>query len=169
QAARDALVTAVDVAEAASLDSLAADASNLLTKVAALELHDPARGDEWARQTARKLARIGDDPWRRAELLNNRGLLAFHVAGDLDVAIELHGQALALRERLPGDARLLIGASHQNLGNVLSARGSLAEALGHYDASRRLDREVLGDAHPQLIDDLYNRAVSLYEVGEYTG
>ncbi|MEZ4450442.1 MAG: serine/threonine-protein kinase [Nannocystaceae bacterium] len=165
--ARDSLAEAVDIAEAAALDSLAADAGNLLTKVAALELLDPVRGEEWARQTDRKLVRIGDDPRRRAELLNNRGLLAFHVAGDVEAALAFHREALALREALPGDTRTLVAASHQNLGNVLAARGSIDEATHHYDESRRLDQAVLGDAHPRLIDDIYNRAVTLYEAGEY--
>lgn len=167
QAARAALDEAVDVAEAAALDGLAADAGNLLIKVAATELRDAARGDEWARQTERKLARIDADPWRRAELLNNRGLLAFHVLGKLDAAVDLHRRALAVRERFPGEARLLVAASHENLANALAARGDLAEALQHYAESARLDREVLGDDHPKLFDDAYNRAVSLLEARHY--
>ncbi len=166
-AARTALTEALDLAEANALDDLAADASNLLTKVAAVELRDGVRGDEWARQSQRKLARIAADPWRRAELLNNRGLLAFHVAGDPDGAVDLHLQALALRQSLPGEARLLVAASHQNLGNALAARGELDAAMFHYGESRRLDREVLGDSHPRIFDDVYNRAVTFYETGDY--
>ncbi len=166
-AARSALMEALDLAEATALDDLTADAGSLLTKVSALELRDAALGDEWARQTQRKLARIDADLWRRAELLNNRGLLALHVAGDTAAALEYHRQALEIRERLPGEARLVVADSHVNLGNVLAARGDLDRALAHYAESQRLNREVLGEDHARVADDLYNRAATLYESGHY--
>lgn len=166
-AAQEALAEALDLAEENALDELGADASSLLTKVAALELHDAVRGEEWARQSRRKLTRIAAEPWRQSELLSNRGLLAFHVAGDLDLAAALHREALAARERLPGEVRLLVADSHQNLGNVLAARGALTDALAHYGESQRLNREVLGEAHPRIFDDVYNRAAALYEAGDY--
>lgn len=165
QAARLALSEALDLAEATALDTLSADATALLTKIAALELQDTTRGEEWARQSQRKLARIDADPWRRAEHLNNRGLLAFHLGLDLEAALEYHQQALALRRQIPGEARLLIAESHQNLGNVYAARGELGPAQTHYAASQQLTAALLGDDHPRLADDLYNRAAALREAG----
>ncbi|MEZ4382262.1 MAG: tetratricopeptide repeat protein [Nannocystaceae bacterium] len=166
----EALREAANIAERAGLDGLAADASSLLTKVAALLLRDGKLGEEWAEQSARKLDRIDADGRRRAELLNNRGLLAYEVRGDFDAAEEAHLGALRLRRELQeaGDeARLLVADSLLNLGNADSARGRFDAARSRYAAARRVVEDVLGPQHPRVADLLLSEAMWLNSQGRW--
>ncbi len=174
----ETLEHALDLAERHGLDSLAADVSNLLTKVAALVLREPVHGDLWADQTRRKISRLDrwewsawtevrSDPWRWAELLNNRGLVAHHAKRDYKAAAKLHREALALRKSLPGDARLLIADSHLNLGASLIEAGDVDGGSEHTQRSIELNREVLGDEHPRVAEGLFNYTRALMMAGHY--
>ncbi len=188
--AKVSIEEALDIAERNGLDALSADASNLLTKVAGLTLHDAVRGSEWAKQTERKIARIsrwrwnsitgplGD--WRRAELENNLGVLAHYADADYDTAVSHHLRALALRMSLPGDARLLIADSNLNLGAAYLMKGETKPAEEHTAESLRLNREVLGEEHgrlkegallpegehPRIADALFNGAMQKMAEGD---
>jgi len=188
--AKVSIEEALDIAERNGLDALSADASNLLTKVAGLTLHDAVRGREWAKQTERKIARIsrwrwssitgplGD--WRTAELDNNLGVLAHYADADYETAVSHHLRALALRKSLPGDARLLLADSHLNLGAAYFKTGKNELAEEHTAESLRLNREVLGEEHarfkegallpegehPRIADALFNGANQKMGEGE---
>jgi len=162
EAARKRLDEALDLAEENRLHAVSADAASLLSKLAALELRDRALGEESARWASRKL-RVSPDPWREAELSNNRGLLASSLdpsLADLERARKHHQRALDIRLSLDGESRLLRANSHQNLGNVFAGLGDLDSAFKHYEASRQLNSEVLGEHHPRVGDDLFNIAAT---------
>ena len=170
----DTLVHALDLAESNGLDSLAADVSSLLTKAAALVLHEPVHGELWADQTRRKISRLDRGEWsawtgggRRAELLNNRGLVEHYAKRDYKAAAKLHREALLMRESLPGDARLLIADSHLNLGLSLLEAGDIDGARKHTQRSIDINREVLGIEHPRVADGLFNLAYALMNAGRY--
>jgi len=168
-AAREALAEALDLAERLGLDTLAADGANMLTKLAALVLREPALGHEWARQAERKLARTAGDAWRRAELISNRGLVAFELDTDYPQARELHEQALAMRQALQAggdEARIWIAESNFNLGNVQCAAGDVREGLASYRESRRILVEVLGPEHPRIGVLLHAEATEHMNRGE---
>lgn len=170
KSARTALAEAVDLAERHGLDTLAADAASLLTKLAALTLREPALGHEWARQAERKLSRTGGDDGRRADLINNRGLVAYELDTDYPRARALHEEALHLRQAQQADgdeARIRIAESHYNLGNVQSAQGELAGAIASYRESRRLHIDVLGPDHPQIGELLHAEASEHMKRGEF--
>ena len=167
--ARHDLEEALDLAEIHGLDALAFDANNRLLELAILDLRDTSLAHAWARQAGRKLRRLApEDPWRTAELFNNRGLLAFHLEGDSSAATDLHRDALARRTAL-GEAghevRLVLSDSHINLGNALIAAGDLDQGKAHYDASIALQTEVLGPRHPQLAQARFNIALDLRVAG----
>jgi len=170
KAARERLDEALDLAEENRLDALSADATILLSKLAVLELRERAFGEESARWAERKLQRIGRDPWREAELSNNRGLLAYSFApslADLESARHHHERALELRRSLDGESRLLRANSHQNLGNVFAELEDLDSAFQHYNASMELNRAALGDHHPRVGDDLFNIAATHFYNGSF--
>jgi serine/threonine protein kinase/tetratricopeptide (TPR) repeat protein len=161
EAARAALTEASDLAEHHGLDTLAADLTSLLTKVAALSLRDSKLGHEWARQAGRKLARIDGDPWRQAELLSNRGLLAYHLDADYPQAKSLHEQALQQRQTLQqdgGETRLQIAESYLNRGNVLAAMNDITGSIADYQEGRRILGDLLGPEHPRIGALLYSEA-----------
>ena len=161
EAARAALTEASDLAERHGLDTLAADLASLLTKVAALSLGDGALGHEWARQAGRKLARIDGDPWRQAELLSNRGLLAYHLDADYPQARTLHEQALQGRQELQqagSETRILIAESYLNRGNVLAAMNDITGSIADYQEGRRILGELLGPEHPRIGALLFSEA-----------
>jgi len=168
-AARDDLSAALDLTERHGLDALAVEAASQLTKLAALDLRIPDLAHEWARQADRKLVRAGADDGRRADLLNNRGLIAYALDADYPQARTLHEEALHLREGLQAsgiESRLRVAESHYNLGNVLCALGDLTGGIASYRESRRLHAEVLGPEHPVLGELLRDEATELRRLGD---
>ncbi len=169
EAARTALTEACDLAEGHGLDTLAADLASLLTKVAALSLGDGKLGHEWARQAGRKLMRINADPGREAELLSNRGLLAFHLDVDYPQARTLHEQALQRRQALQqagGETRIVIAESYLNRGNVRAAMNDITGSIEDYQEGRRILGELLGSDHPRIAALLFSEAAEHLSRGD---
>lgn len=168
-AARDDLSAALDLAERHALDTLAIDAASQLTKLAAIGLRESALAHEWARQAERKLDRTHGDDGSRAELVNNRGLIAYRLDVDYPQARTLHEDALRLREGLQAsgvESRLRVAESHYNLGNVLCALGDITGGVASYRESRRLHVEVLGLDHPTIGELLRDEAAELRRLGD---
>ncbi|MCA9690111.1 MAG: tetratricopeptide repeat protein, partial [Myxococcales bacterium] len=161
----ESLQDALDLTAEIEAVDIEADASTLLVKIAALGTRDDVRGEVWARQAQRVVQRLADDPLREAELLNNRGLLRMLVR-DYPGAIQLHKQALELREAVP-NAIFECADSHLNLGAALGAARKHREAIEHYEQGIALQRDPIGADHPRIAVDSYNTALELIHLGEY--
>jgi tetratricopeptide (TPR) repeat protein len=128
-AARPRFVEALDQAEAAGLDHLAADAAHMLAIVETGEAQIP-----WARR-ALAIAEASADPRARrwaGSVTHNLGW-TFHDLGRHDEALAEFERALALREA-QGDPELI------RVGRWAVARG--LRSLGRYDEALAIQREL---------------------------
>jgi serine/threonine-protein kinase len=127
---------------------------------------------EERRDEARLLARLaeaaleradlrGDLPLR-AELLETRGNLA-NDAGELDEAVALLRQALAIRRQLQPPVPHRLAATEGNLARALSNAGKNGEARVHYREAVDIIRRHVGDQHPLLAISHLNLGVTYIE------
>ncbi|MBK8230628.1 MAG: serine/threonine protein kinase [Candidatus Eisenbacteria bacterium] len=121
-AATAALSEAQHLALATGHDDLYCRAAAHRAKLASVIALTPDRARDDLQIAAACVERLGSrSPHLRADLLEARGLLA-DTAGELDVAIIFHEQALALRTKHLGEDHLETSQSHQNLANALTER-----------------------------------------------
>lgn len=170
EAAREALLTALDLAEGAACEALAAELGTWVAKLVALSPSlDLQLGRDWSRYSFAKLPRIHDEPQRRADALSNRGLLRERREEAFAAAEQDYRDALKLREQDPERTKPLRAINYLNLGSVLRAQGRYPEAL---DATRRsldLFREVYGEGHPNLWKPQFNLGTILTDSRDRSG
>jgi tetratricopeptide (TPR) repeat protein len=164
--AREALLAALDLAEGAGCEGLAAELGTWIAKLVALHPALEAQlGVDWSRYSFAKLRRLPDDRLRRADALNDRGLLRERREHHYPAAEQDYREALALRE--PDSARTLAvrAVNHLNLGSVLGAQNRYPEALIELWTSLDLYREAYGEGHPNLWKPLFNIGAVATEAG----
>ena len=137
-----------------------AEAWTLTMDIVALRqgLYDEGRRVSLGAQAA--IARAGDDPIDRAELLTGLGTLAL-AEGSYDMARQQFGKALEVQaEHLPsGDARL--SDTHAWIGAALEGMGRYDQAAAHHKASLAIREQVLGSSHPDVARSLLHLASAL--------
>jgi len=106
------------------------------------------------------IARAGDNPLARAELLVSLGAIA-QAGGFYKTAYEKFSTALDIqRKNLPSrDVRL--ASTHAWLGAALEGIGRDAAASKHHEASIAIREQVLGASHPDVARSLLMQASSM--------
>ena len=166
--ARDALLAALDAAEGAGCEALAAEVGTWIAKIVALDPNlDPQLGADWSRYSFAKLGRLADDRARRAAALGDRGLLHERRIHDPAAAEHDYRAALELLEQDPGHTLAARAVTHLNLGSVLRAQGRLDEARAALTTSLDLHRAAYGEGHPNLWKPLFNLGVVATEAGRF--
>ncbi|WAS94557.1 serine/threonine-protein kinase [Nannocystis punicea] len=164
EAAEAALLEAVDTAEAAGEDDLAASTWLALTTLAARQQIAPERAQLWARRAAAALDRLGDQGLRRAELEFARAIAAYH-AGHHDETARLEREVLARLEAVDGPQAARIRAQ-QGLANAYEALGREAEARATFEAALAAADAFYGARHPQYARVAHDMATLLIQQGE---
>ncbi|VAW42744.1 hypothetical protein MNBD_CHLOROFLEXI01-3218, partial [hydrothermal vent metagenome] len=99
---------------------------------------------------------------RLALLCNETGYYLQHL-GDYKAARPFYEQALAINQKVLGEAHPDTASSLNNMGALLRAMGQLAEARPFYEQALAIRQKVLGDAHPDTARSLNNLAVLAYD------
>ncbi len=137
-----------------------AAAWTLMIDIVALRqgLYDEARRVALGAQAA--IARAGNDPLARAQLLTGLGTIA-QAEGSYDMAQRQFSKALEVQlEHLPaGDVRL--AETHASIGAALEGMGRYGTAAEHHNASLTIREQVLGASHPDVAQALLQLASSM--------
>jgi eukaryotic-like serine/threonine-protein kinase len=165
EAAVAAYTRAIEAAEGAHADELAARASIGLLFVTghSLAQHDLAVGH--ARHAEAAVRRAGSPPALEAELLSTEGTIA-HGRGDYEAAKDLLERAVAMREGLGDDA--IDGSTMVNLGRTVAALGELAQARAIVERALGLIEHRYGPRHPIVAKTLTHLGALEFEAGDYS-
>jgi len=162
----DALWSAI----AASDDMLATTAATKLVHLCAYR-YDPACAEPWLRQADASLARVSDDPDRRADadrlagrLDLARGDIALR-AGRHDEALEFYHRALAAVDAAGDGAGLEAAAIVSSLGTAHALAGRHEQALAEFERAAWIEEGVGGREHTGRAAKLEHVASSLYALG----
>ncbi|HVV53629.1 MAG TPA: tetratricopeptide repeat protein, partial [Polyangia bacterium] len=162
--AEDALLDSYLAADASRDDEVRAEDAVYLVWVVGYEEGRIPDAQRWARNADAILKRLGGHDLLRAWLLNNRGAL-FELRGERGEALQVHQEALALKERALGRDHPDVGISEGNVAEVLTALGRNQEALEHVDRSIAILENGLGAGHPTMAAELNNRGEILNALG----
>ncbi len=130
---------------------------------------DQARAHDastWADQAEAEMARFGEDPRLRADILGARAMVA-EATGDYATAVKLRLQVVnALHgagvDDTPGMAQAL-----SSVGVVYDLSGDFARSSDYYQRSLAMLERLLGTDHPSLINVLSNKGLVDGERGEH--
>ncbi|MCY1059123.1 serine/threonine-protein kinase [Nannocystis sp. SCPEA4] len=157
EAAREALITAIRLAEQADCDALAAELGTRVVKLVALNPELPVEhGIAWFQYTEAKLAGLPDDDRRRADALSDRGLLRERRLKDYASAEQDYRRSLELRSRDPSATTAERALNYLNLGSVLARQHQPGPAADALEASISLYRESYGERWHGLWKPFYN-------------
>nr|WP_272084612.1 serine/threonine-protein kinase [Nannocystis bainbridge] len=162
--AEASLLDAVDLAEAAREDDLAASGWLALTTLAARQQLAPERARLWARRAAAALDRVDDEGPRRAALLFALGVAAAR-AEQHDEAARRQRDALAWFDAHPGPQPGRVQAQ-QSLANALEALAREDEARATFEAALAAAAAQYGPRHPQYARVAHDMATLLVRQGE---
>jgi eukaryotic-like serine/threonine-protein kinase len=157
------LLAAALSAETDRSDRLAAEAWRSLVWLGVRDLEDVGRATTWAGLAEVALARMGNPPADRAELLVALGGLA-ELRGDHAQARDHYTQAFALQEDAlePGDVARATTLRH--LANSFAALDDPQLALEHYERAREVITQVHGPGHPDTAMLDINVALTLLAI-----
>ncbi|MEM9488819.1 MAG: serine/threonine-protein kinase, partial [Myxococcota bacterium] len=171
-AAVEALLEALDVAEANRHDELAARAWTRLILVGALRIKQSARAHEWFRRARAAIARLGRERgeyeplW--AEALDRLGLVYLLLDHSAEQAETQHRRALDIRRRVFGPRHLTVAHSLSNLANALAAnKRGRAEALELYERALHIYQELEGPEHPDVASILFDIGLVRVKMGNF--
>lgn len=116
--------------------------------------YDEARADY---DRALSLLREADRPVAEAMVLANLGNVEKKL-GDLDAAMRLHAQALAMREAELGPKSVDVAASLGDIGGLHRLMKRHDQAWEHFDRELSIEMEALGSDHPTLVRTRLHRA-----------
>lgn len=100
----------------------------------------------------------------RARLLTALGNTALQ-EGNVDRAIELQREALAIRRRIVPALPVEVASTEEGLGNALRFKALRSEARAHYFEALAIRRRLLGDRHPLVATVYTNLGASYVEEG----
>jgi tetratricopeptide (TPR) repeat protein len=167
QAGLARLHEALDLAEAAGDDPLATDIWNaLIHRRDGVE--DPAQVAFWARRALALTERMGDQGVRRARALHNLGTALYRQQRDYAAAAMRQLQAIELA-RSASAPPLLVAEMLHDRANTLQQLARHAEARAAYEEAMSITREVVGDAHPQMMSLRLDYADFLIQSAELSG
>jgi serine/threonine-protein kinase len=119
-------------------------------------------------RTVRRLRETEGDSPALAIAIHNLGHLAATWRDDVDEAVGLHREALAMWRRIfPNGGHPEISRSLEQIARLIALRGEWAQADSLYDEAVRLWSELYGDAHPHLASIRANQANLRYRVGDF--
>jgi eukaryotic-like serine/threonine-protein kinase len=144
----EAVLRALDLAEAAGDDGLTAEIWNTLVRHREGNL---AAGQLafWARRALAATDRIGDHGLQRAQALHNLGIALFRQGEHYPEADRHLTEAIELAERASAPTLLVVEMLHDR-ANVQQKRARYQDALATYERALRLARTELGEAHPRM-------------------
>jgi tetratricopeptide (TPR) repeat protein/tRNA A-37 threonylcarbamoyl transferase component Bud32 len=144
----EAMLRALDLAEAAGDDALTAEIWNTLVRHREGNL---AAGQLafWARRALAATDRIGDHGLQRAQALHNLGTALFRQGERYPEADRHLTEAIELAERASAPTLLVVEMLHDR-ANVQQKRARYQDALASYERALRLARAELGEAHPRM-------------------
>jgi len=152
--AKQALLEAIQRAEAAHADAVVVDGWLRLSWVAGVELGEP-QGALWADFARAALERLGEDPRREAELAHGLGGLAYR-AERYDDALTHYQRALRLQQDLLSPDDPTIARTLNHIANVLIMLDDFDDAERYIERSLAIRRGVLGEHHPLVAAALNN-------------
>ena len=166
--AEHALEQAVWLAAQDGHDETVAEAASMLAFTVGLHRgrHDDAL--RWARLSQAALQRAGAETSLRAARLHSVFGTLHRLRGDLDLAHEHAGKALALREALLGQEHPDVARALNTLGNVDLARGELDQALAHHTRALAIRERVYGPENYDVATSLRNLGDTRRVRGELT-
>ena len=163
-AAQATFEQAVDAGIAAHDDATAGEAASWLVRVIGYDRAKHDDGEPWISR-AQAFLEARPDERIRAQLENNIGNVRFG-EDRFDEALEHHRNALALRQRLYGEASPLVAASYDNMGLSYDFKGDNATGTELHRKALAIDEAALGPTHPTVALTLTNLAVSLRMGGD---
>lgn len=168
QAAQDALRTARHAAEAASCDLETVDLDAYTGKLAAFNPNIAVeRGRDAIDTGLAKLERLDlNDPRRRAQLLNDRGLLFEYRDNNYVAAEHDYRSALQLRTHSDLDEVTDQARTLQNLGNTLEKQARHADAITALTDSIDLYENTYGKDHLDTWKPLFNLGSAALNAGD---
>jgi len=166
-AAQDTLEQAVDAGIAARDDAAAGEAAAWLVRVVGYDRAKHDEGEPWITR-AKAFLEARPDERIRAQLENNIGNVRFG-EDRFEEALEHHRNALALRQRLYGEASPLVAASYDNMGLAYDFKGDNATGTELHQKALAIDEAALGPTHPTVALTLTNLAVSMRMGGDLDG
>ena len=153
---RERLMEAVNHAEVARHDEVAAAAWRHLIDIAVQQEHfDRAR--EWTARSRAAVDRLSHPATRLADHLDVVGSLELATEHP-DTAVKLHREAAAVLEGMLPDDDPRVARNAIHLANALAAGGHVDDALAIYRKTLALRQPRLGDGHPEL-------AILHYDIG----
>jgi eukaryotic-like serine/threonine-protein kinase len=165
--AREDLEGAFFMASTAGHDHRAMLAAAELIFLVGFELAQHETGLHWGRVARMFASRLGlSDAYDMATVLNNVGNV-YEAKGEWTRALEMHSEALALRERALGPDHPLVARSLSNLGDVHLARGEPTAARKLQERALEINKKVLGEAHPEIAQSYNNLAAALGMSGRH--
>ena len=99
-------------------------------------------------------------------LMNNMAVV-YYDQGDYEKALEYHGKALSIRERVLGAEHLNTATTYNNLANVYYAQGDYEKALEYHGKALAIRERVLGSEHPDTATTYNNLAIVYDDQGDY--
>ena len=165
--AQATLERAVDAGIAAHDDATAGEAASWLVRVIGYDRAKHDDGEPWIARAQAFLEARPDDRIR-AQLENNIGNVRFG-EDRFDEALEHHRNALALRQRLYGEASPLVAASYDNMGLSYDFKGDNTTGTELHRKALAIDEAALGPTHPTVALTLTNLAVSMRMGGDLDG
>jgi eukaryotic-like serine/threonine-protein kinase len=158
---------ALDLAEAAGDDPLAADIWNALVQHRE-RVEDPAQVAFWARRALALTERMRDQGVRRAQALHNLGTALYRQQQDYDAAAARQLQAIDLA-RSANASPLLVAEMLHDRANTLQQLARPDEARAAYEEAMAITRELVGDAHPRMMSLRLDYADFLIQSAETSG
>lgn len=157
----DALAAAADAHD----DRLAASTWVDLIGFVGFEQARPADAFALRRSADVAIARAGHPQEADAALLHNLAHIEWR-SGRYAEARKLCEQALAMHQKLYGEAHIDYAADLVLLGIILTDAGDYAAAQPFHERGLAARRALLGPDHPQVADSLDNLGVVLYHQGK---
>ncbi len=107
-----------------------------------------ADGHRHARLAEAVIARLGDPPGLRADLLEQEGNVFLYAERDAARALPLLEQAVTLHERALGEGDVDVGTALLNLGNACVEQRQYARARAHFERAHATFERATGAGHP---------------------
>ncbi|MCH9688281.1 MAG: serine/threonine-protein kinase, partial [Deltaproteobacteria bacterium] len=143
------LSQAVWLAEGQGDDRVAAEAATHLVWLVGDLLDRTQDGLAWARHARSLLARTGNEPIPRAQLLEAEANVLVEDA-EHDEALSKLERAIALREAHQGARHPGLAMAYNNFGSALTSAGRPEEALAQQRRALSIQRVALGPDHPHV-------------------
>lgn len=164
--AHDALLIAVETAEAEGLDTEIADARIDLVGVSGDRLGKLDEAHLWARLARASLERLRGDASREARLEDELALVLRAESRPEDVLAHQR-RALQLAQSNPDYSELSMASHYNNLAQTLSDLGRHDEALGYVEDAEEIWTRRLGAEHPRLAIASSTRGLIFDEMGAH--